>query len=204
MKKKEIKDVDNQEIDESDEKSQHLFTYYHPLSNINVNKMRDPRDRLCPRKGVKILTYNIFLRPPPLKNNLSDYKDERLEDFTKIIYQYDIICLQEMFGALNSRVHDLIHIAADQGFFYFIDISQPNMFGKSIADSGLILLSRFPITHHAFVPFRYGVLSDSMAEKGLIYARIKIKNCFLHLFTTHLQASYLDSSESHFVIIILL
>ena len=182
-----------------DEKSQHLYTFYHQLSNVKHNMMRDPRDKICPRKGIRLLTYNIFLRPPPLKNNISDYKDERLEDFIKLIYQYDIICLQEMFGALNSRVHDLIHIAAEQGFFYFVEISQPPMIGKSIADGGLVILSRFPITHHSFVPFRYGVLSDSLAEKGLLYAKIKIKNSYLHLFNTHLQASYLDSSEGHFV-----
>jgi len=180
--------------------SKHLYTLYHPLSNINPDMIRDPRDNLCPRKGIRILTYNIFLRPPIVKNNVSDYKDERLEDFVKLIYDYDIICLQEMFGLLNSRLHELIYLASKQGFFYFVTVNSPGMIGKSIADGGLVILSRFPITHKVFVPFRYGVLSDSLAEKGLLYARIKIKSTILHLFTAHVQASYLDSTESQFEI----
>ena len=178
---------------------QHLYTLYHPLANIDQKMIRDPRDKLCPRKSIRILTYNIFLRPPLLKNNLDDYKDERFEDFLKLIYNYDIICLQEMFALFNSRMHELIYQAGLQGFFYFTNVGYPDMLSKSIADGGLLILSRFPITNYCFIPFRYGVLSDSLAEKGLLYAKIKIQNTFLHLFTTHLQASYLDSSESQFV-----
>lgn len=31
------------------------------------------------KEKVKLLTYNTFLRPPPVKNNLNDYKNERCE-----------------------------------------------------------------------------------------------------------------------------
>ena len=104
-----------------------------------------------------------------------------------------------MFGLLNNRLHELIYQASKQGFFYFTNVDFPGMLGKSIADGGLLILSRFPITNYCFVPFRYGVLSDALAEKGLLYAKIKIQSTYLHLFTAHLQASYIDSSESQFV-----
>lgn len=53
--------------------------------------------------NVWILTYNIFLRPPPVKNNDDDYKNERCKHFLKNIDNFDIICLQEVFGFLNRR-----------------------------------------------------------------------------------------------------
>ena len=38
----------------------------------------------------------------------------------------------------------------------------------------------------------YGILSDSLCMKGAIFAKIKIYDFYLCLFTTHLQASYFD------------
>jgi hypothetical protein len=43
-------------------------------------------------KYLRVLTYNIFIRPL-VKNNESDYKSERLEYFYKEMPNYDIICL---------------------------------------------------------------------------------------------------------------
>jgi hypothetical protein len=47
-----------------------------------------------------------------------------------------------------------------------------------------------------FLPFRYSVMSDSLCEKGILYAKIQVKNTFLHLATTHFQASYFGSSDN--------
>ncbi len=44
-------------------------------------------------ENIKILTYNIFIRPPPIKTNEDDYKDERLKIFMqKYISNFDIVC----------------------------------------------------------------------------------------------------------------
>jgi endonuclease/exonuclease/phosphatase family metal-dependent hydrolase len=40
-------------------------------------------------------------------------------------------------------------------------------------------------------------MSDSLCEKGVLYAKIKVKNSFLHLITTHFQASYFGSSDNN-------
>jgi hypothetical protein len=32
-------------------------------------------------KTIKLLTFNLFLRPPPIKTNDDDFKNERLNDF---------------------------------------------------------------------------------------------------------------------------
>ena len=54
-------------------------------------------------KGVRLLTFNVFLRPPPIKTNLDDYKEERFQEILKIIDDYDIVCFQEMFQTATSR-----------------------------------------------------------------------------------------------------
>ena len=62
-----------------------------------------------------------------------------------------------------------------------------------------LLILRFPIIESEFRPFRYSVLSDSLANKGILYAKVKIKDSYLMLFNTHLQASYFGCSEYHWV-----
>jgi hypothetical protein len=117
------------------------YIFYHSLNNIDTSKLSG-NHKLCPRNGVRILTYNIFLRPPPVKNNDDDYKNERLQDFCKIINDFDIICLQEMFSTYNSRKHELISEAYKKGFFFFIDAPTPSLFSQYMTDAGLVILSR--------------------------------------------------------------
>jgi hypothetical protein len=61
-------------------------------------------------------------------------------------------------------------------------------------------LCRFPIVEREFLAFKYGSQSDGLTQKGVIYAKVKINGAFLHLFTTHLQASYHDISSKRYVI----
>jgi endonuclease/exonuclease/phosphatase family metal-dependent hydrolase len=102
-----------------------------------------------------------------------------------------------MFGTLNSRKQSLIKAATKSGYFFYVDTASPSFVSKYMADGGLLILSRFPIVSYSFSQFRYGVVADSLAEKGLLYAKILVKDSFIHLFTTHLQASYFDSGESN-------
>jgi len=117
--------------------------YFHPLCDVDEEEINKYSScSLIKRKNIKILTYNIFLRPPPLKNNENDYKDERAKDFERVINDFDIICLQEMFGALNNRKHEIIRAATQSGFFFYIDTASPNFMSKYVVDGGLLILSR--------------------------------------------------------------
>jgi len=46
------------------------------------------------KKDLKLLTLNVFLRPPPIKTNQDDYKEERFLEIMKIIKDYDVVCFQ--------------------------------------------------------------------------------------------------------------
>lgn len=179
------------------------LTFYHPLCDLDVKHLiPDSKDKLLhrPHSEIRVLTYNIFLRPPLIKNNENDWKDQRLEDFCNIIHNFDVICLQEMFGAFNNRKHNMIRAATLAGFFFYVDTTSPSFISKYVVDGGLLILSRFPISAHCYLQHTYGVVVDSLAEKGIIYTKINIKDCYLHIFTTHLQASYFDSEENNFIV----
>jgi len=160
----------------------------HPLHGI---------DHTAGRQHINIVCYNIFLRPPLVKNNASDHKDARLKEFIKLLHEFDIVCLQEMFGFLNKRKHKLIRCAAKAGFLYYADSVSPSFFTSFVVDGGLLVLSRFPILASEFKPYPYGIFSDSLSQKGVLYTKIQIKDEILHLYSTHTQASYFGENQKY-------
>ena len=165
---------------------------FHPLitsSNQNENEIIN-------RKKIKLLTYNFFLRPPPIKTNEDDYKEERLQDFFQYLPDFDIICFQEVFGSFHDRKKKMIKAAKENGYLYYLSSKSPSFFSKYLIDGGLLLISRFPIIENKYINYDYGVMSDGLSQKGAIYAKIQIKDYYLCLFFTHLQASYYDSGNT--------
>jgi hypothetical protein len=75
-------------------------------------------------------------------------------------------------------------------FYYWEFCEPPSFFSGSPVDGGLAVLSRHPIVTAKFESYGLGILSDSASDKGSLYCKIVINNHVLHLFNTHLQASY--------------
>lgn len=147
---------------------------------------------------VKLLSYNIFLRPPLIKNNADDYKNERLQEFMKSkMDDYDIICLQEMFNLANYRQQLLLKTAWDKGFHYYAKSVDPHWLSGKFIDAGLVILSKYPILATDGMIYVNGNQIDSWAAKQVIYAKIQVSpTFFVHVFTTHMQASYYDNEAS--------
>jgi len=147
---------------------------------------------------VNVLSYNIFLRPPFIKNNADDFKNERLMEFINHIHKYDIISLQEMFCLGNYRQRVLLAAAREKGFKYYAESVNASWSSAKFIDAGLLILSKYPILETDGYIYRSGNQIDGWAAKQVIYAKIQITGVFfLHLFDTHLQASYFDTHESH-------
>lgn len=117
-----------------------LDMFFHPALNINKKFLHE--EKIIQRDHLKILTYNIFIRPPPVKTNENDWKDERIADFINYLQYYDIICLQELFGSISNRKQELIKYANKNGLFFFVDSPSPSFFSKFLSDGGLLILSR--------------------------------------------------------------
>eukprot|EP01116_Phalansterium_solitarium_P011186 TRINITY_DN26800_c0_g1_i1.p1 TRINITY_DN26800_c0_g1~~TRINITY_DN26800_c0_g1_i1.p1 ORF type:complete len:400 (+),score=26.91 TRINITY_DN26800_c0_g1_i1:47-1246(+) len=149
-------------------------------------------------KEVRVLSYNIFLRPPFVKNNFDDLKNERLDAFFDEIHNFDIVILQECFQLANSRPQRLIQHAKKAGFAFHAMSAEPALLSVQFIDAGLLILSRYPIVEHDAFIYTAGNQIDAYAAKQIIHALIQLNDeHFVHVFTTHMQASYYDSSPEH-------
>ncbi|KAJ2003615.1 hypothetical protein GGI04_002909 [Coemansia thaxteri] len=152
---------------------------------------------------LRILTQNMFMRPPLIKNNKSDWKDERLDYFIdSILTNYDVVCLQEMFEFASSRRSRLFAAAEKLGFKFYVSSERQYPWNLAI-DGGLVILSRYPVVVSDSFEYQRGIGPDWMAKKGVMYAKIaiskegadggaaaKLATTHVHVFTTHTQASY--------------
>ncbi|KAI8975271.1 Endonuclease/exonuclease/phosphatase, partial [Mycotypha africana] len=140
---------------------------------------------------ARFLTLNIFMRPPLIKNNWSDYKDDRLAYIEKyVLPNYDIICFQEAFAFASRRKDHLISTARKLGYNYHIE--SPRKYPWDIGvDGGLLIISKFPIRQSNVIEYPRGQHSDWISIKGALHALIELNpSKHVHLYTTHTQASY--------------
>ena len=167
------------------------------IKENNINSKNNLNEELSYRNSVRLLSYNFFLRPPPVNNNGSDYKNERLKDFIEFLPEFDIICFQEIFTTLTDRKHQMIREAAKCGFKYHVSSRPPSFLSEYITDAGLLILSRYEIVECDYYDYYLNISGDAPSNKGIIYAKIKINNRYLFLFNTHLQSTYFDESQSN-------
>ena len=168
-----------------------------PINNIEQINIKKNNSSNLEDDRIRLLTYNFFCRPPPINTNI-DYKDSRFNDFLDHLKNFDIICFQELFTTLNDRKHKMIREGAIQGLKYYLAPNVPSFFSKYLVDSGLLILSRYPIVEHDFYEYFLNISGDATTNKGVLYSKIEIKkNKFLFLFNTHLQSSYFDDTQEN-------
>jgi endonuclease/exonuclease/phosphatase family metal-dependent hydrolase len=127
-----------------------------------------PRSREC-----TLATYNIQWLP---------WKRKSLQPLVKMLAHHSVIFLQECFFRWSSAV---------ETFFPEHHVCKGKLKGVRLINSGLVILSKFPIVSSEFVPFRaYNPLSfDRLSEKGILSAVVRIDDQDVRLITTHLQSS---------------
>ncbi|KAI9481543.1 MAG: Endonuclease/exonuclease/phosphatase [Benjaminiella poitrasii] len=164
--------------------------YFSPVS------LPSPKTTLPLSSSPRLLTFNLFMRPPGIKNNKDDYKTERLDYIIQhVLPSYDIIAFQEAFAYANRRIDHLLRAAYDQGLVYHL--ASPRHYPWDLGgDGGLLTLSRYPIVKANRIEFPRGVHADWLSFKGALHALIEIDSKHLvHLYTTHTQASYDNGGE---------
>jgi hypothetical protein len=102
-------------------------------------------ESLTNKKKIKILTYNIFLRPYGIKNNKNDHKEIRSKEIVKEIGLFEIVCFQEAFDSFTHRQQKLLELSQKVGFRYFLNSSSPDLTSPYLIDSGLLIMSKLPI-----------------------------------------------------------
>ncbi|KAJ2711970.1 hypothetical protein H4R19_002994 [Coemansia spiralis] len=145
---------------------------------------------------VRVLTQNMYMRPPFVHSNQGDWKDARLDFFIeRILPNYDVVCLQEMFEYASSRRSRLLAAAEKLGFRYYV-VSERKFLWSLGIDGGLAILSRLPVVATDSFEYQRGIGPDWLARKGVMYAKLAVRvegaaaPTHVHVFTTHTQASY--------------
>lgn len=164
------------------------FLYY----KINIREEFLIQYPFHPRnRPLRVLSYNVFLRPPMISHCHGDYKNERLRLITKVFPYFDIILIQEMYTCLNFRCSSLINQANKTGLSYHYCTYSPSLMSRHLANNALLILSRYPILSTDYINFTNYGSYDSIIEKGADYVKIRIgPDLCLHTFNTHLQSSY--------------
>ena len=156
------------------------------------------------KRQIKLLTYNIFMRPPFINNNGNDYKNERLLLIAKQIEEFDIVNFQEIFSLFNFRRSKLIKHSKKNGFRFACHPPSQPLLSTYLIDSGLLTLSKHKILVSKFKNFKSGAGIDGLVYKGILYTKIDLYDSgkILHLYNIHTNATYSvifeESQRSHF------
>lgn len=175
-------------------------------SGSDLSDASSDEDPLIPAPGqfsgtgrptdVRVLCWNLYMRPPPIKSFDGDWKEDRLKEIIEhVLPKYDLICFQELFRLGSSRHQRVIEAAAKVGLRHCMASPIPGWFSPMIVDGGCTILSRYPFVETDSIVFPRGVEADGTCAKGAVYARIALRpDYYVHVFCTHLQASYFDAA----------
>ena len=145
---------------------------------------------------MRVLSLNIQLLPPLVHTTGGpSYKDERLRYFVeRVLPDYDVVCLSEAWtcwicgcvpitaGPLG-RCEQLVCAARERGFPHAVRAPRPP--SCKLLDSGLLVLSRLPISASAQLSFTHpGCGVERVVTNGALYARVN----GVALFVAHLQS----------------
>lgn len=133
-------------------------------------------------KKLKILLWNVWLLPSLLTDGKSK---ERAGMISNLLNDFDIVVLNEAFTNKNTLLKDVIHQHV---------IRTPRTFYK-LLDSGLMILSKYPVEEIHFLPFSSLETWDQFSSKGILKLTVNVgNNMKIDVYGTHLQAG---SEELH-------
>lgn len=128
-----------------------------------------------------IFTYNIQKFP---------WSAKTFSTLRTICKQYSIILLQECYDETFS--------ALEINFPEYY-ICRGTLQGINLINSGLVILSKYPIKKSLFLPYKQcnPLTFDRFAEKGFLIAWISIGDKTIQVINTHLQSSDYDKCDPY-------
>lgn len=177
----------NQNAETSFKASPSFFGYddfYYVINPNTVNEAVSKDDNT-----LKILTYNVYDLPIVFSN----YKiKDRLKEIPNQIKGYDVVMFQEVFS--SNREPLLNTLSSEYPYQTYIPKRNVSKF-LNFYDSGIVILSRYPIEKMADQIYTDCTGKDCHAEKGLVYAKIIKGKKAYHVFNTHTGAYETDEAR---------
>ncbi|GLC47066.1 hypothetical protein PLESTB_001272600 [Pleodorina starrii] len=142
---------------------------------------------MAPIQILTLNTWGLWLVSKKRYNRIL-HLAEYLANDTEQKHQLDVVCLQEVW--VDSDAHVLASAAAQGGLPYSMH------FRSGVFGSGLLTLSRFPITEAVFHQYVCAgdpaaiTCGDFLAAKGVGWTRLSTPSGPVDVFNTHLHANY--------------
>lgn len=135
--------------------------------------------------AVRVLTQNCCLLPSYLhQSSGADNRPQRAQLIKQMVQRYDIVLLQEVLGTRwCQRWRELFQ--AMPTMHTVMSTRAP----LKLVDSGLVILSHYPVLDSTFVRFRSKSLSNAVVDRGFLYAKIDVHGSHVHVVNTHLNPS---------------
>ena len=136
---------------------------------------------IIPRNNL-LLSFNIQRMP---------YHMKPLWKLQRLVRRHSIVLLQECYS--NVMYDEIQYTFPD----YYI--AKGVMVNYKLANSGLIILSRYPIRSTTFVPFddQDYMTADILTEKGFLMVELNFHNQAISIINTHLQSScYINGNDT--------
>lgn len=136
-------------------------------------------------KEIKVLNWNTYLLPKIAKSTAQDERAKLIAEYLLNSEEdFDIITLQEVFTKNGFRT-----------FTNILKEKYPHHTGSPIrkwykpVNSGLLILSKLPITETSFYMYSGMAHADRFSSKGALAVTIEAQEgVYLQVATTHLQA----------------
>lgn len=132
------------------------------------------------RRPIKILTWNIYMRPNSI---LWNGQFRRAKAIGQLLRKedYDIVLFQEAFGKISRKK---LRKALDGLYAYEIEPKN----NKKTVNSGLWVLSKHPINRSEFIFFKDCEVSDCQSSKGAVFIELEMNGQVYQFINTHVQA----------------
>lgn len=145
--------------------------------------------------SLTILSWNIYLLPKWttwFQSHRNHSWRKRTEEICRFLQsqQADVIVLQEAF---NSEAVEIIKEKLQDDYFFISDqFNKDNLFKTN---SGLLILSKFPINRMKSIAFENCASDDCLASKGAFCVSFNYQMKSFQLVGTHLQSDYKYPSQ---------
>lgn len=173
-----------------------IFSYYQLNDTINKENIKTET-----KDYIKVMSYNMYLQSFIVCDNYStnDCKNERyksfIENYSDCFDLHDIICFQEVYATLSPFCKNIVKYAKTKGYNWYVVPEKPTFKSLKFMDSGLLIISKYPIIFCNSVMFDIGYSKDILAQKSFQYCIIDTlhrdyRKKYLHVINTHLQSEY--------------
>lgn len=145
--------------------------------------------------SLKVLTWNVYMLPK-IASLSKEIGNTRLEQRAAEIAQYllkanyDVVVLQEVFDTDGYRI--LKNTLKNKYAFISAPFNNRHIIKTN---SGLVLLSRYPIYNYKTLQFSDCAASDCFSNKGAFQACFTVNHRNFRIIGTHLQSDYQYISE---------